>query len=83
MLFDGATSPFLSTRTPLAYYDKEIAYLNQLSIVARKKNKFNQITEALRDILNQATKEAKIWSNKQKKSEKQNWARQEVGNKKR
>jgi deoxycytidylate deaminase len=80
---NGATSPFLSTRTPLAYYDKEIAYLNQLSTAARKKNKFNQIPEALRNIFNQATKEAKVWSNKQKKSPKQNWACQEVSNKKR
>jgi deoxycytidylate deaminase len=71
---NGATSPFLSNRTPLAYYDKEIAYLNQILNSAIK----NKISEDIQSIFTQSKKEASVWSRKNQKSAKQQWAIQEA-----
>ena len=82
---NGAASPFLSYRTPLAYYDKEIAYINQLSSQANIKGKKITILipQDLHEIFRLASKEFKLWKEKKGKEKpfKQNWSNREAKNK--
>jgi hypothetical protein len=57
---DSKTSPFLANRTPLAYYDKETAFLNELYVSVKDK-KFTQLIpdKNLRNILKNAKSKLK------------------------
>ena len=84
---NGATSPFLSNRTPLAYYDKEIAYINQLSTQANANGKkiTDLIPASLHKVFKLALREFKLWKKRKIKevSPKQKWANSESQDKKR
>ncbi len=66
---NDATSRFLSNRTPIAYYDKETAFLNEL--IKQNAKKFTKLIpdKKLRDVLTAANREYKSWNDS-----KQNWS---------
>ncbi len=73
----NATSPFLSNRTPIAYYDKETAFLNEL-LTSIKKNEKKSIAQLipgkeLRDVLTASNQEYKKWD-----YSKQSWSQLEA-----